>query len=241
MRIQSTKYYDQFKLIPGNRPINQHHVNELNKLVLENDLSWQFPALISKDGYILDGQHRWKRAKDNDALYFYTVSNETLDQIGDSMVPVSNTAQKRWIPENFIHWYAVHGRKQYQYLESLIEEHKLKSVVILSLLGFAHYIKPLKKGNLNLGYDTDAKKIHEEIIEAYLSLKPLVPQRVFIDSVFTRSVRDMFKKVSAEDIRAAIERAPMKIVPMREKKDYLRQFEDIFNYGRSEHKYVRFF
>lgn len=241
MLIKSTKNYDQFKMILGNREIEIPHVNKLIKLNAVNNLLWQFPGQVTKDGYVWDGQHRLAAAKSQDWDFYYTQSDKTLAEMGDNIVPVTNTAQMRWKTIDYINWYAKHGNAQYIFLLELMNEFHISDSIILSILKGTSFGPEMRLGKLGLYTSSEEKDTCLELINAYFSLKEIVPSRVFSDSKHARAIRVMFKYVSVEDIKQALERAPMQLVAVRDDKDYLRQYEDIFNYKRSEAKYVRFF
>ena len=113
MKILATKEYDQFKTITGNRSVEVNHVNHLVSLNSEVNLLSQFPGTVTKDGYLFDGQHRLAACKANDWDFYYTVSDKTLAELGDTIVALTNTAQRKWGIPNFIHYFTSHGREQY--------------------------------------------------------------------------------------------------------------------------------
>lgn len=241
MLIKSTKDYGQFKFIVGNRDIDMNHVNKLVKLNSEVNLLWQFPGLVTKDGYLWDGQHRLKAAEANDWDFYYTVSDKTLAELGDSIVPLTNTAQLPWKPMQYINWYAKHGNEQFIFLQELMEEYKLTYYQIINLLRGSSTASEIRRGTLKLFNTPEDKKNIASLLEEYLLLKTGVDRKMHLDTYFIRAIRTMFKYVSAQEILEALDRAPMQLIPVRGAAEYLRQFEEAFNYRRAEKNYKRFF
>ena len=101
-QIYSTKDYEQFKVVVGNRPINIEHVNKLIASIAQENLLKNFPGFISSDGYLIDGQHRLIAAKSNKLAFFFTVSEKVIEKhlIADravSFYPGFNTGtQDTW-------------------------------------------------------------------------------------------------------------------------------------------------
>ncbi len=241
MKIQVTKEYDQFKKIVGNRPIDMNHVNYLVKLNSENNLLWQFPADVTKDGYLWDGQHRLEACRANDWDFYYTQSDKLLSELTDNIVAITNTAQKKWIMADYINFYSAHKKEQYVFLQELMTENKLTSAIVLKLLAGKSLQHEVKLGMLSLYQTSDDKAYLEELVTEYVSLRGVIPQAILSHSSFAGAARTMFKDFSAQDIKIAIERAPISLTPQRGVKDYLRIMEEIINYRKMEKNYHRFF
>ena len=55
-KIRETNDYEIFKILKGNRDINQNHVNKLVQSITEKDL--RIPIVVDNNMYVMDGQHR---------------------------------------------------------------------------------------------------------------------------------------------------------------------------------------
>lgn len=241
MRIQSTKDYDQFKKIVGNRSIDINHINYLVKLNSENNMLWQFPGEVTKDGYLWDGQHRLEAAKANDWEFYYTISDKTLAELSENIVAITNTAQKRWNVPDYIHFYASHDKAQYVFLQEMIQEYKLSHALVLKLVTGKEQNKEIKLGNLKLFATPEEKELIIELLTEYTSLRGTIASVMLNHSVFAGAMRTVFKDFSAKELKDHIERSPRTITSQRTIKDYLREFEEIINYRKHEKSYIRFF
>lgn len=240
MKILTTTNYTQFKKVTGNRPVNLHHVNYLIKLNSEINEMWQYPGKISKNGYLLDGQHRIKACEAQGWPFPYIVTEK--DYIpGKNDVAILNTAQLGWRILNYIHFYADNGNEQYQFLEHLMSEYQLKHPNILGLFSGNHWNKAIKNGTFVLFKSPEEKELMEDMVKAYVSLRGKVKNIVFYHSCFPKALRTVFKKFSAEDLIVALDKGGVALQPQRFVRDYLRNLEAIFNYHRQEKNHVRFF
>lgn len=241
MKILTTTDYDQFKTVKGNRAIDMNHVNHLVEINSKEHLLNQFPATITKDNYLWDGQHRLAACKANNWEFPYTVSDKTLAQLNDDIVAITNIAQKRWGVPNFIDFHAAHEKEQYIFLQYLMKEYRLPHSIIMKLVAGKEQSVAIKLGKLSLFITPDDKTYIEDVIKQYVELRGVVPAALIMHGSFAGAIRTIFKDYTAKDLQIAIERTPIQIVVQRGIKDYLRMFEEIINYRKQEKNYIRFF
>lgn len=239
-KILSTKNYDQFKQILGNRELIISHVNHLIKLNSVDNSLWQYPGLISADGYLVDGQHRLAAARANDWDFFYTISAR---ESKDLMVGILNTAQRSWSIVNFINYYATNGNKQYQFVIDCLTEFRLSQAIVLALFNkkSGYQTHAIKNGNLVL-FEIEGEKVAlHDIVSAYSELKPFVSTIVFTDREFAIAIRKSFSVLSVKEIIVALQKTKDEIEPARYIPDYLRQLEVIVNKGKHAGNEIRLF
>lgn len=241
MKIQATRDYKQFKTVPGNRPVEINHVNYLVKLNSKNNLLWQYPGSVTKDGYLTDGQHRLAAAEANEWDFYYTIGDQTLEELGDTIVATINTAQRGWKPINYIKFYAAHKKEQYAFLLDLMQEYHFSHAVILKLVTGKPSEASLKRGELHFFETAEDKQVIEDIVKEYAKLRGTVAAVILSHTMFAAAMRTVFKYFSAEDLEIAFARTPIRLEPQRGTKDYLRNLEEILNYKKHEKNYTRFF
>lgn len=98
--IKTTVNYDLFKLIEWNRDINS---TNLKKLVEENRKKFQlhkFPILVTKEGKIIDGQHRYKASMTLGSPVYYIVA-EDMDETIQSVHSVNKVGKKHSVGDKF--------------------------------------------------------------------------------------------------------------------------------------------
>lgn len=230
--IEVTRDYAMFKRIVGNRKITLSHVNNLVNELTICDIAYAFPVVVTKDNYLLDGQHRIERDRANNRPVFFIRLWQTVDEI---MVAIVNRNQKGWVKDDYVNFYAERGNKQYIFLKEQMEESHLSSTNLAMLWGYtARADRRIKTGFLELFETEEDKMVLIDTLAAYLSLKDLIPSVVFSDRDFVNAVKTMFKTKSADDIRKIILKHGVEVDHQNLTKDYLRFFEELFDKGKHE-------
>lgn len=166
------------QLLPGNRGINQRHVLAIKKAMLaEKNLP---PIEVSRDGFIIDGQHRyeaakqlWEEGKEYKLLiHVFDTENPLLDAIN------YNNTQLSWNIEDYIKAYAVNNinyKKLLEwanYLPDGFRNPKRPSSylwdTIIALLGSR--IEKIKSGDFIFPTPIELNNVHE-IIKELLEFK----------------------------------------------------------------------
>lgn len=238
--VYRTKNYAQFKKVIGNRPINLHNVNYMTSAMAKINLLPHFPAFVSADGYLLDGQHRLESVTVNKEWFYFTVSSQTLS---DHVVADVNSAHHNWTIPNYVNYFAKKGNKQYEFLWELSEEYKVSPTLLLELITSIGTSgkSGVKKGNMKIFETEEDKEIIRAFIDGYIFLQPSLSNEIWRHSKFVRALRRMFALVTPQEIQTEIVTNPKPFQYQRTAADYLRQFEEYFNYMKSEKNYVRFF
>lgn len=237
-QILRTKNYKQFKSIKGNRKIAIGHVNHLVKMIARYNLLPQFVGVVTKDGFLIDGQHRNKAAEANKLWFYFTVIPEKIDDIIVSLV---NSVQLRWTIDDYVNFFADRGEKQYVWLRDLHYKHKIGNSTLMSLFKNKAGIPELRNGHLKF-YDTsDEEQYLLALLDGYLEVKPYLDRNVWSDQDFVVALRKMFQQINSKELIVAIDRWG-KIIPQQDhEKDYLRVFEEVLNKGKHEKSHIRFF
>lgn len=103
--------YSQFKF-GQNRKIKKAHLENLKASMNERGFIPQFRVLVTKDGFIIDGQHRLMAAMETRKGYYYEICD-----LSTSLIAMLNNLQLKWKGIDFVEYYA-HARKTH-YVELL--------------------------------------------------------------------------------------------------------------------------
>lgn len=242
MKILMTSDHDQFKKVPGNRPVEVNHVNDLIALNAKENMLWMYPGTITKDGYLIDGQHRLEACRAQGWKFPYIISDKTLAELGDSIVALTNTAQKGWRVADFVNFYAQHGREQYIFLAQLMDTYKTNHPNILTLITGHMQTSAIKHGDLKIYSTPEDKQTIIDMLDGYAILREVLPYSVYCSSKFTSALRVIFQLMNAEQLKSEIIRAAgVTIEPQVNREEYLRLFERVCNWHRMEKSFIRFF
>lgn len=128
-KIFTTREYSKFKMIKGNRPVDEQHVRALMKSMRHKDLL--IPIAVNSKMEVLDGQHRLEaRKRLNYAVPYYWAGDDT----GLADVQAINASQKGWTNRDFCQSYIALGKKDYEIYKWFIETYRLPHVESVSLL-----------------------------------------------------------------------------------------------------------
>lgn len=240
LQTRRTKNYKQFKKILGNRDINIGHVNSLIKMISKYNLLPQFVGVITKDGFIVDGQHRLKAAEANNLWFYFTVIPETIDDIIVSLV---NSVQRRWIFDDYINFFADREYAQYVWLREQHEQYGvgMSSMIYLFKVSGGQSLPIIKNGEMKLFDTSDEEQYLIALLEGYIGLKPYMNSTIWHDRDFVESLKRIFQEVNSEQLIDSIQKYGRPITLQHHIKDYLRLFEEIINKGKHEKNFIRFF
>jgi hypothetical protein len=248
MKIEKTTNYGLFKVVKGNRQLNKGHLNNLSVSIMQNNLLEFNPIIVNKKMEVIDGQHRLEVAKRNGLPIYYVVSEKS--NISD--VQVLNAAQKTWTMQDYIDSFIAKGNQNYEILDLFIKTYELPTSTSLSLLaghngGREHStMQKFKRGE----FIVTSVKSAEEYANKINDLREFCETGVGTSAYFIRASINISKKnvdnplfshnqlVKKFAVWANI--SNKKITRLGSEKDYLRLFEEVYNF-KSKAEYVRLF
>lgn len=175
--VHATLDYGQFKKVLGNREVKTKGV-KWDRLCESMQKHGQLvPAIVDKDFYILDGQHRLEACRHLGIPFVYVFTNGTTsaEVIGDL------NASNSWGVLDYINYYAsrpVVNAASYKRLQSLLVDFKEltpSSMIALALLkgdGGAAYTKAITAGRIvftQQEYDCVREVLSDMKAQGYMS------------------------------------------------------------------------
>lgn len=118
--IQHTSHYDQFQFIPGNRDCESYQ-RLLESIKRRNMLKFH-PIHVDKNYNIIDGQHRFRAAKELGIDVFFIIDEKANP--GD--IVDLNVYQKSWNTKNFLEFHCEHKLKEYIFFKYLKDKYKFE-------------------------------------------------------------------------------------------------------------------
>lgn len=137
-----------------NRKVQRKHVNELKESIKAHGYLKHSPIVLSEDGEIIDGQHRYI------ACCELGITPPTITLRGDNaklMVDL-NRSQKAWGVDDFVNFYAKAGKWSFQILQEFCKKTKLATTpALIVLMGKFTTFDVIRTGDLKL--DLDVKQL----------------------------------------------------------------------------------
>ena len=235
--VLSTKDYDQFKILEGNREINVSNVKSLQKLMLNNgNLTYEFPVIVDKDMYVIDGQHRIEALKGLGWEVGYTIEGAaTIDT-----VRAINQGGRNWSWRDVAHSYAARGDEHYKWFLSFADMYELPFSPTLLIAtggkGENSNRAAFKRGSFKVYDKAKAHDTAKQVTEIQRLVQLKGGDFTFALIMAMQSPAYNHERMMHK-LRSEGERLPGKA----KRSDYLRALEDMFNFGYPEDNRVRLF
>lgn len=182
--VLSTKNYDQFQTILGNRLTNYDHIRTLVREITAKNLLATCPIIVNEKMEVIDGQHRLEAAKLLGVpIYYVKVEGLTIKQ-----VVRLNRSQKPWKLGDYLELHVAHKNQNYLLLKEFIEKHHISitnGMIILSSVGYVTADRSkFKEGDWRA---TTSLEDAEELMALFSRLKPMFYTSVIgrHDSIFS--------------------------------------------------------
>lgn len=155
----------EFGFIKSNRLINNANLKSIEKsLAKYGQLS---PIIVTQDGYIFDGQHRYLALKKLGMPIWYTISKEATKQLIEEV----NTVGKHWVTQDRVHNQKESGYKDIKQLYEQYENWKQFTVGSINY-AFSARNTTVSKDIKNKEYKFDFNK-GKAVLETCLALSEI--------------------------------------------------------------------
>lgn len=151
--------YDKFSLIYFNRPIEEEKVHKLQKAIREGkNYLINFPANVTPEGVITDGQHRHAAARREQVPFYYIVTDHF--EMNDAIL--ANTITSNWTSKEYMESFAARDFPEYVKIKNFYLENPWIKISTLPKLCSS---KGYGKLNFNNGhYVADRMKYAGEVV-----------------------------------------------------------------------------
>lgn len=234
IKIFYTKEYSRFRMINGNRQLNERKVKKIIEDIEDGtDVLKYCPIIVVEKAGVLeivDGQHRFFVARKLGSHVWYIVANEfTLHEIAKM-----NSNTEKWKDKDFINCYIQQGNDQYLKLRDFKESTGFPTTVCLKLLAYGTVIR---EGGIK---STDKERFRTgefEVLEEQKAKVITEKVKLFADfgnhksGPFVEAICKILRSgiVSVEDICKKWLLDPKQLEHQVNAKDYLTNLETIYN------------
>lgn len=235
VQILCTDNYDIFRFLKGNRDLNQLKIKRIIESVEKGlDLFRYCPIMVNKDGYVIDGQHRFFVCKKLSLpVYYVTVPNFTLRQVAEM-----NQNASKWTDKDFLNCYIDIGNKHYVFLKEFAEKYQVSLGIAISILYEGRVnvkcLDDFRDGLFKVEYEKTATKLmdhallYKDYCQSYVSRNFLQALDKLLASKDYNS-SEMLEKLRIHNLV---------IENKQSAKEILNHMEDLFNYHNSKRKRI---
>jgi len=239
MEIQSTTDYDLFKIMDANREVSRVHVKQLVESITERNLLALNPIICNSYFEVIDGQHRLEAARSIGCPIYYVIADKKAN-IHD--VLRLNTTSRTWRAEDYMASYIDQGKSDYETLEDFCKNYDQTVMVAVELLsGVGRWTRLSYIFKNGLFKATDLEKA-EKLSELLLKFSKFAEFKIHRDKTFVRAIQKITAntRIDLDNLFHKLEVIGKPISKQKSTSDYLRWFEDVYNF-KSHDEGVRFF
>lgn len=225
--ILSTKEYDQFSSLKGNRKVDSKHVNHLiESMKTEYYIS---PIQVNEKMEVIDGQHRLQAARAlKYPVYYYIAKGTNL-----KTVQTLNTNSKDWKTEDYLQSYIEQVVKDYiiykQFSDVYQFSHKVNLALLTGQIGSADQLKQFEYGEFKIKDIVKATEVAAKITQVEPHYKGYKRRN------FTYAIIRCLKKkeFNWERFMQKVAYQSRKMVDCSNVEQYLELIEEVYNYKTS--------
>lgn len=234
MEIYTSKDYDRFSPITGNRIINQKKVDKLVEDIQAGlNLLPYCPIIVYEDGEelkIVDGQHRFTTSEALDLPVYYVVCEElNLRQIARM-----NSRSDKWRNKDFLMCYIRLGISDYEKLLEFINEYEIIYSAAIDLLMYGK----MKKGKMDVFRDGEFKvNFWDEACEITALTRDVFDRYKFRnDRNLIQAMQEIKEKGLCDfnTLAQKIKAAPMLMDKQGSPKEYIYNIERVYNHNNQK-------
>lgn len=231
LEILTTKEYDQFKLMKGNRKVDNKHVNHLiESMKIEYYIS---PIQVNEKLEVIDGAHRLTAARALKLPVYYYIAKGA----GLRTIQVLNSNSKDWKTEDFLQSYIEQGVKEYiiykQFADAYGYSHRINLALLTGTFTGDDVDKQFKDGNFKIKDIQKATEIAAKLSQVEPHYKGY-RRRNFCYAII-RCIKN--KAYSHDTFVSKLAYQSRKMVDCSNVEQYLELIEEIYNYkSRTENK-----
>ena len=237
IQVHTTSDYSLFKILNGNRIVNQLHLTRLKESMRKNHLTTII--MVNEKFEIIDGQHRFLISQELELPINYIISKN----YGLNEVQILNANMKNWQTSDYVSGYCDLGYKDYIIYRDFVNDYGFQSQVSILLLSGemeggneVSASSKFKSGDFKVKNLEEAKKKAEKImmIEPYY--------KGYFRRSFIIALLAMFKNENFEftEFIAKLKQQPTTLQDCTNTAQYKILIEEIYNYRRREKINLRY-
>jgi len=234
--IYCTKDYDIFKILTGNRPPDLPHIAYVKSLILKNGWwSWELLTVSSK--YVVyDGQHRiWAlREIKQETGQVYEISFQIDDSITINDIRIKNSSGSKWKPSDYIYSNAKRGNKDYEFIQSIIQNFHFPATSVIALISESSQTKI----TLDIFRDGNIEIIDKQIVYQYACWIDSISSyfKYYKSKRFIKAMIFFFGKIDFNMVEFLHKLSMYRnmLYPVTTSDEYKKLIQDIYNYKRSK-------
>lgn len=240
MEIKSTKNYDDFTTIIGNRRINQRKVDQMITDVVSGlNLLPYCPIIVVKQEKdnklgIIDGQHRFETSKQcNQPVYYLEHEHITLQQIAQL-----NSRGEKWKATDYLNCYINVGISDYNFIKEIMETYKVSISISIGLLmnydSLSNNTEDFQSGNFKCNHYDKTIELLNLLVDVFGEFD-FHKDRYLISALIKLKDRGL---CNFETLKAKLKKVPHQFEKQVNSKSYLFYLEKVYNHANQTRQVI---
>jgi hypothetical protein len=238
VKVYSTTDYQRFRMIEGNRPLNEGKIKKIIKDIEDGiDVLEYYPIQVYERGNLLDiddGQHRFYIARKLRRPVHYILMRSTLHL---SEIAKVNSNVEKWNSKDFINCYVQLNNENYVQLRDFLDKYGLSTTLSVQLLekgnpdlaGLGGGSEKFQRGEFEVHCLEEADKL-AAVATKFSGFKGWKSRSFFI-ALYKIMVAE---KINIKDLVSKVVKNIDKLEPREGYKGYIENLESIYNLGRKD-------
>lgn len=227
--IYETTDYGRFTKLIGNRDLHNPLIEDLKKSIMTCNMLRQRPGVTNEKDELIDGQNRLQACIELDLPFPYTV------KFGAGLAEAQLLQTSRqWTTENYLKSFMARGYKDYVKLHEFSREYKISTSIAMHILGnnfkfrSDDFLTKFRKGKFEIVDYSNAENFASLLSE----VRKFSPDNSWNNRDCIRALTFVLEQVDPKEFIAQLARYNQVITKRASVKDYLRQFDNIWNANR---------
>lgn len=234
MSILKTKEYNQFRVKPENRPLNEFNVKRLINSISSKNMLDDKPIIVDKELHVIDGQHRLEAARRLQIEIYYKINESSTSED----IILLNANQKSWQLTDYLNYYCQREYPDYVLLDDFCKKNKLSLMHVRALMNENEsFSDKFKCGKFqfpsNESYFQFEKKLADlRYIQDYIEKKLPDTKICYTGSHFMHALLEFLNNKNV-DVNTFINKLELKLEIMRPSTNrigYMSMFKTIYNW-----------
>ena len=237
IQVHTTSDYSLFKILNGNRIVNQLHLTRLKESMRKNHLTTII--MVNEKFEIIDGQHRFLISQELKLPINYIISKN----YGLNEVQILNANMKNWQTSDYVSGYCDLGYQDYIIYRDFVNNYGFQSqVAILLLSGEMEGGNEISASSKFKSGDFKVKNLEEANKKAEKIMMIKTYYKGYLRRSFIIALLAMFKNENFEftEFIAKLKQQPTTLQDCTNITQYKVLIEEIYNYRRREKINLRY-
>lgn len=237
--VYTTRDYSIFKMLDGNRKVDERHVQEIVRSIKKNGLM-PTTIYVNQKMEIIDGQHRFSALKRLGLPITYRI----IDGLDLKSCIALNVAGRNWATKDFVKSNATIGNAEYKKVAQMLEEYpefsmtQIGAILAGNSTSGGRTTRRIEDGEYRTDGDIEWCRRKLEALKPFKNMKTLGERSLYVVSILydMNEAGNGVHEIDLKRLQKQLEKYGRDIRGMSARKDIVAYFQEIYNYKYSKER-----